>query len=246
MRFNYIDKSLVVRTYDYQEAHQILVFLSKEHGVIRGVAKGVRRSGSRFGARLSPFILLDLHYYPGKKDLGTVAGADVVEYFATPFIENYSKYTAGTSVLEVATRMMVEPDPAIFDLTVDALREIASCQDDREITQSVDHFLLSIVELSGWTPQLFDCAQCGKPGPHCYFSPQLGGAVCADCRPKGIRAINPDTLRYLWWLQHGQDMSLWNGADVQHEAHEQLSNYVQWQLERNLPALRVFSQGLAY
>ncbi|MDO4910429.1 MAG: DNA repair protein RecO [Corynebacterium sp.] len=246
MRFNYIDKSLVVRAYDYQEAHQILVFLTKEHGVIRGVAKGVRRTGSRFGARLSPFILLDLHYYPGRNDLGTVAGAEVSEYFASAFIENYEKYTAGTSVLEVATRMIVEPEPEIFDLTVATLREIAECATAIEIMQSLDRFLLKIVDISGWTPQLFDCAQCGKPGPHSYFNPALGGAVCFDCRQKGQRTINPDTLRYIWWLQHDKNMAQWDGEDVSTEAHEQLTMYVQWHLERNLPALRVFSEGAGY
>ena len=78
MRENFRDRALVIRTYDFGEADRIIVLLTRHHGLVRGVAKGVRRAKSRFGSRLQLFVNLDVQLYPGR-NLYTISQADTVD-----------------------------------------------------------------------------------------------------------------------------------------------------------------------
>lgn len=111
---------MVVRTYDFGEADRIIVLLTKEHGVVRAVAKGVRRAKSRFGSRLAPFVHLNVQLYPGRS-LATITGADTVAFFATGIIDDYERYTSGCAMLEAAERLAQPADTAMFDALLEAL-----------------------------------------------------------------------------------------------------------------------------
>ena len=68
MAFNsWRDRAYIIRTYDFGEADRVIVLLTEHHGLVRGVAKGVRKSKSRFGSRLQPFVEVDVQVYPGRK-----------------------------------------------------------------------------------------------------------------------------------------------------------------------------------
>ena len=106
----YRENAVVVRTYDFGEADRIIVLLTQQHGVVRAVAKGVRRAKSRFGSRLAPFVHLNVQLYPGR-NLDTITGADTVAFFATGIIDDYERYTAGCAMLEAAERLAQPPRP---------------------------------------------------------------------------------------------------------------------------------------
>src|SRR5580658_4385692 len=122
----YRDDGVVLRTQKLGEADRIITLLTRHNGRVRAVAKGVRRTKSRFGARLEPFTHVDVMIHPGRS-LDTISQAEVIRAYGTPFVSNYPKYTAGTAMLETAERFTpVEKEPAIrqFLLLIGGLRAL--------------------------------------------------------------------------------------------------------------------------
>src|ERR1700722_16711990 len=120
----YRDDGVVLRTQKLGEADRIITLLTRHNGRVRAVAKGVRRTKSRFGARLEPFTHVDVMIHPGRS-LDTISQAEVIRAYGTPFVSDYPKYTAGTAMLETAERFTpVEKEPAIrqFLLLIGGLR----------------------------------------------------------------------------------------------------------------------------
>ena len=103
-RENYRERAVVVHSYDFAEADRIVVLLTRGHGLVRGVAKGVRRSKSRFGSRVQLFVELDVLLYPGRA-LANITAADTVSYFGAGIIEDYPRYTTACAALEAAVSL---------------------------------------------------------------------------------------------------------------------------------------------
>lgn len=240
---SYRTRALVVRTYDFGEADRIVVLLSPS-GVIRAVAKGVRRAKSRFGSRVQPFVLLDVQLYPGR-NLETITAADTVEYFGSGIIENYEAYTAASAILEAAQQLSYH-EGELFDLTVAALRQM---QHTTLPTAVLDAYLLQAMDIAGWAPSLFDCAHCGAPGPHEAFHPGAGGALCENCHLSGCATPPTAALRLMWWLAH----NAWEAiaaasrdsefSGLLATAHRLTTAHFQWHLERGVKALDFVDSG---
>src|SRR5512132_1552605 len=179
----YRDEAVVLRTHKLGEADRIITMLSRRHGKIRAVAKGVRRTTSKFGARLEPFSHVDLQLAVGRT-LDVITQVESLDAFGEPLTENYPAYTAGQVMLETAERLVVEAsEPAVQPslLLVGALRALNEGTSDgrRAPTLILDSYLLRALAMAGYAPSFFDCARCGLAGPpHRAFSPALGGAVC--------------------------------------------------------------------
>lgn len=253
-RENYRERAVVVRSYDFAEADRIVVLLTRGHGLVRGVAKGVRRSKSRFGSRVQLFVELDVLLYPGRA-LANITAADTVSYFGAGIIEDYPRYTTACAALEAAERLAVAEngeDPFLYDALLTTLRRI---QQHPDPTLVLDAFLLQAMDHAGWAPSLFNCAQCGTPGPHRAFHPEAGGAVCTECRPPGSATPPPEALRVMWWLAHNQwwavdaareaSISAGDGFfdDVSHHVHQMTRAHVQWHMERKVQALDFVDGG---
>lgn len=229
---------MVIRSYDFGEADRVIVLLTKHHGLVRAVAKGVRRAKSRFGSRLQLFVNLDVQMYAGR-NLATITQADTVDYFGAQIIDDYDKYTAACVMLEAAERLSMDEDPYLYNSVVHTLKQL---QDTDRPMRELDSFLLKAMEYAGWAPSLFNCAQCGKPGPHHAFHPAVGGATCGNCRPPGAADIDPETLHIMWLIAHGHQAD----ATVAQagEAHQLIRAHLQWHLERKVNALSVMDQEL--
>jgi recombinational DNA repair protein (RecF pathway) len=122
----YRDDGVVLRTQKLGEADRIITLLTRHNGRVRAVAKGVRRTKSRFGARLEPFTHVDVMVHHGRS-LDIITQAEVIRAYGTPLAANYPKYTAGTAMLETAERFTpVEKEPAIrqFLLLIGGLRAL--------------------------------------------------------------------------------------------------------------------------
>ncbi|KAB1663643.1 DNA repair protein RecO [Pseudoclavibacter sp. CFCC 13611] len=236
----YRDEAVVLHTHDLGEADRIITMLARHHGRLRAVAKGVRRTSSKFGARLEPFSVVDLQCFEGRT-LDTVTQAVTLANFGAAVAGDYTKYTAGTVMLEAAERLSAETaNPALYRLTVSALRSLARGEHDPVST--ADAFLLRALSLSGWAPSFADCARCGARGPHRLFSAVAGGMVCDTCAPSGSLAVEPRTLEVLAGLLSG----VWELVDgdsdddalARARAHEVTSKYTQYHLERRVRSLR--------
>ena len=181
----YRDTGVVLRVQKLGEADRIVTLLTRRRGKVRAVAKGVRRTRSRWGARLEPFNHVDVQCYTGRS-LDVVTQAQTVDAFGAGIVGDYPRYTAGCAVLETADRLVAEEgDPAlrVYLLVVGAIRALADRERDPSLV--LDAFLLRAMTHAGWAPAITDCARCAAPGPAPAFSVAGGGAVCPRCRPPG-------------------------------------------------------------
>ena len=226
----------MVRTYDFGEADRVIVLLTETHGLVRGVAKGVRKAKSRFGSRLQPFVEVDALIYPGKS-LSTIASADTVTYFGARIIDDFDRYTAACAVMETAEKLSYdEADPVLFALVKDALQHL---QTDQHPTMVLDAFILQATEHAGWGLSLFNCANCGAPGPHKAFNAAVGGAVCNNCRPPGSMDVDPETLHDMWLMERGNGTSSIRVAQI----HRATAAHLQYNLEAGLKSLKIMEQA---
>jgi DNA repair protein RecO (recombination protein O) len=168
----YRDDGVVLRTQKLGEADRIITLLTRQNGRVRAVAKGVRRTTSRFGARLEPFTHVDVLIHPGRS-LDVITQAEVIRPYGAPLAGDYPRYTAGTAMLEVAERFTpMEKEPALrqFLLLIGGLRALGETEASaggaaREPRLVLDAYLLRSLAVAGYAPALEECARCGAPGP---------------------------------------------------------------------------------
>jgi len=176
----YKEQGIVLRSIKLGEADKIVSILTQGSGKIRAVAKGIRRTGSKFGARLEPFTHVSLLLYRGRGSLDTITQAEIV----TPFRVvrgSFELIAAGETMLEAVDKVSEEHERNVrlFLLLLSGLRSLDSRP--RDAAAVAESFLLKLLSLSGFHPSLSACAGCGMPGPHEWFSAGQGGVVCGEC-----------------------------------------------------------------
>jgi DNA repair protein RecO (recombination protein O) len=234
----YRDRAVVLRQHKLGEADRIITLLTREHGLVRAVAKGVRRTRSKFGSRLEPFAHIDVQLHPGR-NLDIVTQVQAIDAFATDIVSDYGRYTCGCAILETAERLAGEehnPVPALHGLTVGALRAVADGSRPRELV--LDAYLLRAMGIAGWAPAITECARCAAPGPHRAFHVAAGGSVCVHCRPSGSATPSQGVLDLMAALRDGD----WEFAQASPSSHRSQASglvaaHLQWHLERQLRTL---------
>ncbi len=179
----YRSKGIVLRSIRYGEADRILDLYTLDAGLISGIAKGIRRTRSRFGARLEPLSCVDFQAYAGRT-LDTITQAEVLRSFHN-VREDLARFEAAGGMVR-AVRAFAgggEPDRRVFNLLYHGLDSLE--YRDSGFTAIEAAFGLKLSILAGYAPQLDACLNCEAPpddgGPP-YFAPSLGGVLCADCR----------------------------------------------------------------
>jgi DNA repair protein RecO (recombination protein O) len=261
---SYRDDGIVLRTQKLGEADRIVTLLARREGRVRAVAKGVRRTKSRFGARLEPFTHVDLQLYEGRS-LDVITQAETVRAYGAPLAGDYPRYTTGTAMLETAERLTpVEKEPALrqFLLLVGGLRALGERLHAPRLV--LDSYLLRSLAVAGYAPALEECAVCGArvpgspdgtggPGAAAagnggQASPALrafafaigaGGLVCRSCRSPGAATPSAQTVALMSALMRGD----WAHADgserrYQVECSGLVAAYLQWHLEHSIRSLR--------
>jgi DNA repair protein RecO (recombination protein O) len=232
----YRDEVVVLRTHKLGEADRIVTMLSRRHGKLRAVAKGVRRTSSRFGARLEPFMVADVQLYQGRS-LDIVQQAESIGTYGADIAVHYDRYTSASAMVEAADRLNeAEATPQQYLLLVGGLRALA--KGDHASRSILDSYLLRAMALSGWAPALDECARCSRPGPHDTFVAQLGGMICRDDAPTGAARVRPETSGLLQSLMAGE----WDAVDAAAPgstaaASGLIAAYAQWHLERGIRSL---------
>ena len=228
----------MLRTHKLGEADRIITLLTRQHGRVRAVAKGVRRTTSKFGSRLEPFTHVEVQLAEGR-NLDTITQAETHDAFAAQLGADYERYTAGTVMLETAERLVTEekqPSTQQFLLLVGGLRAMVG--GERRPGQVLDSYLLRSLAVAGYAPSFRACARCGLEGPHRWFNPSMGGVLCATCRVPGSASPAPETLVLLGALLTG-DWALVDHAEPRflREASGLVSAYLAWHLERGLKTM---------
>jgi DNA repair protein RecO (recombination protein O) len=240
----YRDDGIVLRTQKLGEADRIVTILTRRNGRVRAVGKGVRRTRSRFGARLEPFTHVDLLLYTGRS-LDVITQAETVRAYGGPLAADYPRYTSGTAMLETAERFTpIEKEPIIrqFLLLVGGLRALGERIHDPRLV--LDAYLLRTLAVAGYAPALDECAVCGTPDPvnttgSRSFAVPAGGLTCRSCRPPGAASPAVSTIALMRSLLRGD----WAQADTSQARHQVecsglVAAYVQWHLEHSIRSLR--------
>jgi len=234
----YRDEAIVLRTHKLGEADRIITLLTRENGRVRAVAKGVRRTTSKFGSRLEPFTHVDVQLAEGR-NLDTITQAETHDAFAAPLGADYERYTAGTVMLETAERLVTEEkEPAVqqFLLLVGGLRAMSGAEHPAK--QVLDSYLLRSLAVAGYAPSFDHCVQCGVEGPHRFFNPSAGGVLCSSDKLPGSATPAGETVLLLGALLVG-DWPVVHAAEPRHlrEASNLVSAYLAWHLERGLRSM---------
>ncbi len=174
----YRTEGVVLRTYKLGEADRIVVLYTRSRGKVRAVAKGVRRTKSKFGARLEPGSIVQMQLYEGR-NLDIVTQVETAQMLPT-LRTDLSRYGRATMILESIDHLTEEGEsnPALYRLVTGALMEL-----DREGNPLVvPAFVAKLLALEGVQPLVDACARCGSPGPLVAFALHEGGVLCRDCR----------------------------------------------------------------
>jgi DNA repair protein RecO (recombination protein O) len=233
----YRDEAVVLRTHKLGEADRIVTMLSKHHGKIRAVAKGVRRTASKFGARLEPFMVADVQCYEGR-NLDIITQAESLGSYGAEITSDYRSYTAASVMVETADKI-TDDDGSLqqYLLLVGALRSLA--RGEHTPTLTLDSYLLRALSIAGWAPSFVDCAVTGAPGPHSVFVVQMGGVVADDVAPPGSPRLDPATLGLLGALLAGEwDVVEASVEKSRNQASGVVAAYTQFHLERSLRSLQ--------
>jgi DNA repair protein RecO (recombination protein O) len=174
-------QAVVLRSIRYGEADRIVHLYTPHRGRVGAIAKGVRRSRSRFGGRLEPFFRLDLILHEGRGELLTVTSAETVD--------GYSHLRSDGRALDAAARACdavnrlfetTEPHPEVFNLLCNALA-LLDAEPARGTLANQLAFRLKLLVAAGLAPQLAACAACGASDHLTGFSGAAGGVVCSAC-----------------------------------------------------------------
>lgn len=184
----YREQGVVLRTYRLGEADRIVVIATRTSGKVRAVAKGVRKTRSKFGGRLEPVSHVALQLYEGR-DLDVVTQAEVIDHFRA-IREDLERLTKATTLLEAVDQVAQEgePDARLYTMLVGALRSLAA----HDSPLLVPAFFWKLLALEGAQPILDECASCGAADELVAFDLAEGGTLCRNCR-RGM-PLSPDAL----------------------------------------------------
>lgn len=231
----YRDQAVVLRTRPLGEADRIVTSLTATSGKVRAVAKGVRRTSSKFGGRLEPFNHIDAQFARGRGSLDVVAQVETLHTFG--FGRDYPDFTAAQVLVEACDQLVAEehqPAPRQFRLILGALRALDEPMDGRPAGAVVDSYLLRALAVGGYEMAVARCAGCAEPDPG-WFSARQGGLICEACRLGPVTRVALDTRRRLAGLAAGDWAEV---ARTEGEPAAQASGIVAafttWQMERTL------------
>ncbi|MFT4245003.1 MAG: DNA repair protein RecO [Micrococcaceae bacterium] len=235
---SYRDKAIVIRTHKLGEADRIITLLTRNNGLVRAVAKGVRRTKSKFGARLEPFMVIDVLLIKGR-NLDIISQADSLGAYTQLFASDYVLYTIATAMLETAERLTQDSIDTWqeYDLLVGAINALNNQTDDPRLI--LDAYLLRAISHAGWTPSFIDCAKCDEAGPHESLSIPLGGALCDECRVPGAMAPAKESFLVLDGLLNSKWQVVRASRQItRNEVHNIVTTYVQYHLEKTMKSIK--------
>ena len=227
---------MVLRTYRLGEADRIVVLLTEHHGKVRAVAKGVRKTMSRFGARLEPMSHVRLLLAKGR-ELDIVSQAEAVESLA-PMVVDLDHMTNGMAVLEAVDQMTLdrEPAPHLYKMLVGVLRTIG----ERSGPLVVPAFYWKLLAVEGVSPQLDACVRCGETETLVAFDLDEGGVLCRACRSGS--AVSPEALALMRLVLGGRlnDALAVPASPATHEVSTLATRAMEHHIERRLRTVAMF------
>jgi DNA repair protein RecO (recombination protein O) len=195
-------EAVVLRSFRFGEADRVLHVYTEERGRIGAIAKGVRKTKSRFGARLEPFSHVELMLHQGSGELHTVTGVSLVDAHR-PTREDPYRLSVGLVGAEAMLRLFVEEEQneRAFEALTRFLTATDALPAESRGRAALDPlglaFQLKLLWLSGYVPHLESCVECGGVDELVGYLPSAGGAVCSPCAPDATVFLAPEGFRAL-------------------------------------------------
>lgn len=237
----YRDVGVVLRTYKLRESDRIVVLMTEQNGKVRAVAKGVRKTRSKFGARLEPMSHVRLLLYRGR-ELDIVSQAESVEPLS-PLLSSLDRASQGMAAIEAVDQLALErePNPRLYQMAVGVLRTIA----ERPGPLTVPAFYWKLLAAEGLEPHLDACVRCGEAEPDAQlvaFDLQEGGVLCRACRTG--TSISPAALRIMRDVLGGRlnEALALEESPATHEVGALATRALEHHIERRLKAVAMFER----
>jgi DNA repair protein RecO (recombination protein O) len=196
---SYTTEAVILRSLRFGEADRVLHLYTLDRGRVGAVAKGVRRTKSRFGGRLEPFSRVRLVLYEGRGELDTVTQAEAVEWYPRLRARGASLNAAGAAC-ETVHRLFGEQaaNPAAYNVLCHEL-QLLDADANAAGAANLLAFRLKLLLAAGFVPELATCAACGAEidGRGVSFSASAGGVVCSDCPGTGGFALDGAALAFM-------------------------------------------------
>lgn len=236
----YRDHAVVLGSHKFGEADRVVVLLTKEHGKVRAVAKGVRKTKSSIGARLEPMSLVDVSLRKGR-ELDTVDQVRLVQPLAL-LRSDFDRLRQGLSMVESINKITPdrEPVPHLYELLSRALIYL----DQNNSPLLLASFFWRLISIEGNMPQLYECVHCGEKENLRYFDVLEGGVHCASCHnglPLSAKAL--EILQLMIGGRMNEALSLEESSAV-NEVNRLAMEAIEIHLERRLKSLGVFDRHL--
>jgi DNA repair protein RecO (recombination protein O) len=222
---------VVLRKLDYGESDRIYTLLTREHGKVGALARGVRRSSSRLASALQLFSRVDVQLARGRSlDIVT----QVVRLPGHRIEADVERTAHASLIAELADRVSEERHPleGLYELTVAALEELAREPAPRRASA---YFVVVALDLLGYAPQLSACASCGRPLPEApvAFSPVAGGFLCETCAQPGMHLVPVSVVKVLRLMAAG-DIALYRRLKLDDRLMGEVEMVLEAQLEHHL------------
>ena len=233
----YKTQGIVLRSMRLGEADRIVTFYTQHHGRVRAVAKGVRKSKSRFGGRLDAFTHVDLMLYKSRGDLDIVSSAEIIGR-PRRLRADYPSFCAASAMADAVDRTTPERErnARTFLLLRSALQALEDGADDPPLLAYA--FLAKLTDMSGLHPTLGVCVECGSDA-RVAFSHGRGGAVCGACVERSDARIENHLLD-AWSMLLEREWHDLRGRRLPSELHRDLGSllvtFVQWHTESRFRA----------
>jgi DNA repair protein RecO (recombination protein O) len=240
----YKEQGVVLRSIKLGEADKIVTVMTQGSGKVRAVAKGIRKTTSRFGARLEPFTHVSLMLYHGRGQLDTITQAEIIAPHSA-ISEDLALFAAGETMLEAVDKIAEEHEKNVrlVLLLLGGMRALeARPRDPGAVAES---FMLKLLSLSGYHPSLTACAVCGAKDPQ-LFSAAMGGAVCPSCAEGGVAHVSAGALGYLQQLAAVDLNDAGNVVEADHRIRKEsrglLYGFAEYYLERRMKSLPMLAR----
>ena len=231
---------IVLRTYKLGEADRIVSVITNTQGKVRGVAKGVRKTKSRIGARLEPMSYVSLLMFAGRGELDIVSQAETIESFRV-VREDLDRLTKATALLEAVDHVSVEGqhDDRLFKMLAGALRALNA----ENSPMLVGAFYWKLLAHEGYEPSLDSCVRCGATEQLVGFDGAAGGVTCRACS-LGAK-VSPAALELLRRILTGQLSAALREPEssMVHEVERLGTIALEHTLERRLKAGRLLDHS---
>ena len=232
-------EAVVLRHADWGEADRLLTLYTRERGKVRAIAKGARKIRSRKAGHLEPFTRVTLQLARGR-DLLIVTQADTVDAYL-PIHENLVKTSHAAYVVELLDRFTYEDDTENYNIFRLITEVLSRLEKEADPWLAIRYYELRLLDLLGYRPHLFECANCGKEikAEDQFFSAAQGGALCPACGVglPGAWSVSVEALKYLRHFQrsdYAEAQRARPSPEIQSEVETLLQRYVTYLLEREL------------